>query len=506
MKVKTLGLLACAGMFLSSLTVWSLTTPREQPIIGYNDFPPRPPGDDPPKPSIDAVTQFVSGKTLMVEGRVGFKARQANQEQENFVFLDISAKSGALGQPSPLNLAIVLDRSGSMKGKRLENALSAARGMIERLRDGDVVSLVTYHNQAEERVASVEINGRSRFEVLRQLDGVVAQGDTCISCGLDAASALLRRRSGMVDQVLLLSDGEATSGIKEESEFRNLAARIHRQGATISTIGVDVDYNERVMSAIAEEANGRHHFVENAAKLISIFDEELKSLANTVADGAELSVSLAPGVRVLEVYDRSFRRQGANPGDNQGERLIVPIGAFSAGDERTFLMKVSVPAGGVGARPIVDVHLAYRDLIERRDGSCEGSLSHVLVDDPSQLSPLDPLVANRVERSETASVLADANKLWKAGDADKARDLLAQASEQKRMARAKILATPFKSETKGSGDLAADFDRQERVLAQAEEGFAAPPPGAAPAPAAAVAHKEKAAVKANQSAAREASF
>jgi len=496
MKVKTLGLLACAGMLLSSLTVWSLTTPREQPIVGYNDFPPRPPGDDLPKPSIDAVTQFVSGKTLMVEGRVGFKARQANQEQENFVFLDISAKNGALGQPSPLNLAIVLDRSGSMKGKRLENALSAARGMIERLRDGDVVSLVTYHNQAEERVASTEINGSSRFDVLRQLDGIVAQGDTCISCGLDAASQLLRRRSGMVDQVLLLSDGEATSGIKEESEFRNLAARIHRQGATISTIGVDVDYNERVMSAIAEEANGRHHFVENAAKLISIFDEELKSLANTVADGAELTVSLAPGVRVLEVYDRSFRRQG--------DQLIVPIGAFSGGDERTFLMKVSVPAGAAGARPIVDVHLAYRDLVERRDGSCEGSLSHVLVDDASQVSPLDPLVANRVERSDTASTLADANKLWKEGKADQARHLLSQASEQKRVARAKILAAPFKSETKGSGDLAADFDRQERVLAQAEEGFATPPPGAAPSPAAA--HKEKAAVKANQSAARAASF
>jgi Ca-activated chloride channel family protein len=367
--------------------------------------------------------------------------------------------------------------------------------MIERLRDGDVVSLVTYQNTAEVKVAATEIDGRSRFRILQQLDGITAQGDTCISCGLEAASEVLSRRSGMVDQVLLLSDGEATSGIKEESEFRNLAARIQRQGATISTIGVDVDYNERVMSAIAEEANGRHHFVENAAKLISIFDEELKSLANTVADEAELSVSLAPGVRVLEVFDRSFRRQG--------DRLIVPIGAFSGGDERTFLMKVSVPAGSAGTRPIADVHLAYRDLTQGRAGSCEGSLSHVLVADRSQLSPLDPLVANRVERSETASTLASANQLWKEGKADRARDLLARASEKKRAARTQILATPFESETKGSGDLAADLDKQERVLAQASEGFAAPPPGAAPEPEA---RKPKAAVRANQSAAREAGF
>ncbi len=495
MKVKTLGLLACAGMLLSSLTVWSLTTPAEGPITIANDLPPDTPNDDPQKPALDAVTQFVAGNTLMVEGRVGFKTREANQEQENFVFLDITAKKEALGETTPLNLAIVLDRSGSMKGKRLENALSAARGMIERLRDGDVVSLVTYQNTAEVKVAATEIDGRSRFGILRQLDGITAQGDTCISCGLEAASEVLSRRSGMVDQVLLLSDGEATTGIKEESAFRTLAARIQRQGATISTIGVDVDYNERVMSAIAEEANGRHHFVENAGKLISIFDEELKSLANTVADEAELSVSLAPGVRVLQVYDRSFRRQG--------DRLIVPIGAFSGGDERTFLMKVSVPAGSAGTRPIADVHLAYRDLTQGRAGSCEGSLSHVLVADRSQLSALDPLVANRVERSETASTLANANQLWKEGKADRARHLLAQASEKKRAARTQILATPFASETKGSGDLAADFDKQERVLAEAQEGFAAPPPGAAPEPAA---RKPKAAVRANQSAAREAGF
>lgn len=494
MKVKTLGLLACAGMLLSSLTVWSLTTPAEGPIAIATDPPPRT-NDDPVEPKPEAVTQFVSGNTLMVEGRVGFKTREANQEQENFVFLDITAKKEALGQTSPLNLAIVLDRSGSMRGKRLENALSAARGMIERLRDGDVVSLVTYDNKAEVKVAATEIDGRSRFGILKQLDGITAQGETCISCGLDAASELLGRRSDMVDQVLLLSDGEATSGIKDESAFRNLAARIHRRGITISTIGVDVDYNERVMSAIAEEANGRHHFVENAAKLNSIFDEELKSLANTVADEAELSVSLAPGVRVLQVYDRSFRRQG--------DRLIVPIGAFSAGDERTFLMKVSVPAGSAGTRPIADVHLAYRDLTLGRAGSCEGSLSQILVADRSQLSPLDPLVANRVERSETASTLANANQLWKEGQAERARDLLAQASAKKRAARNEILALPIESETKGASDIAADFDRQEEVLAKAQEGFAQPPPGVAPAPAA---RKEKATVRANQSAARAAGF
>lgn len=495
MKVKTLGLLACAGMFLSSLTVWSLTTPRIGPDVIGTDTQPRTLDDFPPKPPRVAATQFVSGNTLMVEGRVGFKEREADKDQENFVFLDITAKKDGLGQANPLNLAIVLDRSGSMQGKRLENALAAARGMIERLRDGDVISLVAYGTTAEVKVAATEIDSRSRFQVLRELDDIVAGGDTCISCGLEMASELLSRRPNMVDQMLLLSDGEATTGTKEEAGFRELAARIQRQGATISTIGVDVDYNEQVMSAIAEESNGRHHFVENAAALASIFDEELKSLANTVADETELTVSLAPGVQVVEVYDRAFRREG--------DVLKIPIGAFSGGDERTFLMKVLVPAGKVGIRPVADVHLAYRDLTQGRAGSCEGSLSQVLVGDPNLMSPLDPLVANRVERSETASVLAGANQLAKEGKADEARDLLQQAQAKKRVARSRIMASPFQSDSKDASDLEADFDRQEKVLAKAEEGFATPPGAPEPAPES---HKVKAAVRSNQSEVRSAGF
>lgn len=496
MQVKTLGLLAALGMSLSSLTVWSLTTPHAADGPETIGSPPLGLGDAEPPPALTSDgARFVSGSTLLVEGRLGYETLEAAREHENFVFLDITTKSGLVGQQSPLNLAIVLDRSGSMKGKRLSNAVSAARGMIERLRDGDVVSLVTYNTTAEVKVASTEIDGRSRFTVLRELDDIAALGDTCISCGLEAANQLLARRVGMVNQMLLLSDGEATAGIKDESGFRSLAARIQRQGVTISTIGVDVDYNERVMSAIAEESNGRHHFVENADNLAHIFDQELKSLTNTVADEAELTVSLAPGVSIVEVYDRSFRRVG--------DQLIVPIGSLSAGDERTLLVKVLVPPGKPGERPIADVHLGYRDLVNGRRGDCEGSLSQSLVQDADKISPLDPLVAGRVERSETASVLSDANSLIKEGKSDAAWNLIKRARAKKQRARSAVMQNPFESATKGAKDLERDFDSQDKALAAAEESVAAGPSGVAPAPES---RKAKAAVRQNQSMARSAGF
>src|SRR5690606_25596686 len=115
-----------------------------------------------------------------------------------------------------------------------ENALAAARGMVQRLRQGDVISLVTYNGTAEVRTASVEIDERSRLRVMNELDTITAQGDTCISCGLEQASQLLNRRRGMVDQMLLLSDGEATTGVLDEAGFRRIAGSIRNMGTAIS--------------------------------------------------------------------------------------------------------------------------------------------------------------------------------------------------------------------------------------------------------------------------------
>ena len=496
MKVRTLGLLAALGMSLSSFTVWSLTTPRADSTVNVAPTEREPAITEAPEPPAQfSEAQFVSGNTLLVEGRLGFSAREAGKESENFVFVDITTDKRAVGTVSPLNLAIVMDRSGSMAGKRLENALAAARGMVQRLRNGDVISLVTYNGSAEVRAASIEIDERSRFRVLSELEGITARGDTCISCGLEKASELLARRQGMVHQMLLLSDGEATQGVMDESGFRRIAASIRRMGTAISTIGVDLDYNERVMAALAQQSNGRHHFVQNPAQLPSIFDEELAHLASTIASDAELTLTLAPGVKMLQVFDRVYRQEG--------DRVVVPMGAFGSGEEKTLLVKLSAPAAEVGKQPIADVRVSYQDLTTSRQGICAGSLSQALVSDVSQLSPLDPLVAGRVERSETAAALLGANQLFKEGKADQAQHLLAQAKKRTSAARKRALENPFSSVTRGRDDLAKDFDRQERVLAEAEASAAAAPPAepGAPPPA-----KAKASVRANQESAHELAF
>lgn len=475
MKVRTLGVLASLGMLLTSVTVWSLTPPggvnaplpSDGQLTQALQIADTPPAD----PVIRA--SFQAGGTLMVEGRLGHAKMQAGKTGETFLLATVTAEQGQAVKPASVNLSIVIDRSGSMKGKRLDNALAAARGMVDRLNDGDVVSVIAYDTQSEVLVAPTTIDERSRSRVRAGIAGIVARGDTCISCALDSAMTALSQRQGMVNRILLLTDGEPTSGVKDVSGFRSIASRARGLGTSIATVGVDVDYNERVLSALAQESNGRHYFVENAGSLARIFEQERAGLKKTVAKETELEVALAPGVKVLQVFDRTFRREG--------DRLFVPLGSFSGGDQKTLLVKLEVPRGAEGERAIASVEMLYRDLVQSKAGNCSGQLAAFMTSDPAQASPLDAVVAARLGRSGTSTALVTANELFKAGRIDEAQRTLESQLAQLKSERARATAAAPKSRRE---ELEDSFDKQEGALAAANSGFAQPPPAPAPAQAA----------------------
>src|SRR5262249_17814855 len=160
------------------------------------------------------------------------------------------------------------------------------------------------------------------------------------------------------------SNGDANHGIRDVPGFRSMAQRAQDRGTSITTIGVDVDYNEKIMSAIAQESNGRHYFVENDSGLPRVFESEAEALTRTVASNAEASIELAPGIELDRVLDRSFRRLGS--------RVVVPLGTFARGELKTVLLKVRVPRQAEGVVPVADVELAFRDLVGDADAKCTG--------------------------------------------------------------------------------------------------------------------------------------
>jgi Ca-activated chloride channel family protein len=426
--------------------------------------------------------RIIAGDTLAIDARLGHASLAKNSRGETFLLAQIAAgedKTNGSAASSPMNLALVIDRSGSMKGDRIANAMNAAVSAIERLRDGDSVTVVAFDSAAQIVVSPTRVSAASRPAMEAAVRNIRLGGDTCISCGLQEAMQQLAQtslNSDRVNRMILLSDGATNSGIKDVPGLRAMAGRMNAKGVTISTIGVDVDFDEKVMAALAAEGNGRHYFVANASGIPAVFAQEFDDILASVAKEAELSIELAPGVEVAEVFDRSFRREGS--------KIIVPFGAFSAKQEKTILIKLKVPADREGTQAVADVKLAYRDLLKKSDGSASGNLSLAIRSDGTEQRELDPFVAARVERSRTATTLTDANKLFEQGRVDEARAKLARRQvelkriEDESLAFAK--ASPSKSApARSAKSLDKDFEDQLGAVATADRNFAPAPPTAA---------------------------
>ena len=479
MKLKTTFALALCGVLASA--AGALAIPMSPGVATKEPWVDGKPASGESTDTKDPA-RVTAGDTLAIDARLGHASIAKNSRGETFLLAQVAAvedKAGTAPTVSPMNLALVIDRSGSMKGDRIANAISAAVGAIERLRDGDSVTVVAFDSSALVVVPPTRVSSSSRASMEAAVRNIRLGGDTCISCGMLEGMQQLAQTSlagDRVNRMILLSDGATNSGIKDVPGLRAMANRMTSKGVTISTIGVDVDFDEKVMAALAAEGNGRHYFVANASGLPAVFSQEFDDILASVAKEAELSIELAPGVEVAEVFDRSFRREGS--------KIIVPFGTFSAKQEKTVLVKLRVPADREGNQPVADVKLAYRDLVKKTDGSVGGNLSIAIRADGTEQRELDPFVAARVERSRTASTLTEANKLFEAGRIGEARAKLATRGAELKKTETESLAfarsAPSAAPRRAAKSLDKDFEDQLGAVASADRNFAPPPASVRP--------------------------
>jgi len=509
MKPTRVAALAALGMLLTSVSVYSFTPPggvkitaddsTRAGLVAGTDTGGKPVENS----AILSPSEFSAGTTLHVDGRLGHTKISKDSRGETFVMLEVRADPQKGQARAPVNLSLVIDRSGSMKGNRLRNAIQGASAAIERLNDGDVVSVITFDARTQVLVPPTVIDSSSRARVRNDVQGITLGGDTCISCGIEDAMIQIDRTSGRVNRMVVLSDGDATAGVRDIPGFRAMAQRARDRGTSITTIGVDVDYNEKIMTAIAADSNGRHYFVENESGLERVFEAEAESLTTTLASATEAQIELAPGVELVRVFDRTFRRVG--------NRVVVPLGSFGGGDTKTVLLKVRAPTDREGLQAIADVEMTYRDLTTSTDSRCSGKLAlDVTTGAPSAL---DAVVEGRANRSETASTLKEANDLFQAGRFADARKKLEERTQALQSAAASA-ATNAPAPKKA--DVDRDFAAQTTALNEANQQFASAPAatatgfGGAPTPAAAPpapdSHAGKAAMKQNASRAADMAF
>lgn len=212
---------------------------------------------------------------------------------------------------TPLNLSIVIDKSGSMSGSKLDHAKLAAKYVVDQLTPNDYVSIVEY----DDRISVVSTSNRVSDKALlrRRIDGIEAGNTTNLGGGMLEGCAQVRStfQSGYVNRVLLLSDGLANEGITSVEELQRLAkAQSLEHGVSISTFGLGLDYNEDLMTNLAEYGSGNYYFIENPEQISTIFQKELNGLLHVVAQNAVLSVDLPAGVALDKVFGYKYEQSG----------------------------------------------------------------------------------------------------------------------------------------------------------------------------------------------------
>ncbi len=386
------------------------------------------------------------GEALKMTGRLSHGHLLKGAESSTaFLLVDVDAATEALNKQVPLDLAIVVDRSGSMIGDKLDEARRAARELVGKLRPGDRVALVSYSTNITIEVPLVDAES-GRQSLLSAIDGLTAVGGTHISGGLETGQQILKgaQSGNRVRRIILLSDGHATAGLTEPAELGRLAAQAREAGITITSMGLGVDYNEKLMAEIARQGGGNYYFIERSASLSETFDKEFSTLTASIARDAAVVVELAPGVAARQVFGFAHTIEG--------RRITVPMSEFYAGQNKSLLVELSVAGAAEGLVDVAKLELAYLDLRSDSPARFELSLSMATADDAEAVeASRDREVYVRREQILTASAYEDAMQRYESGEREQAQQILSERNRQMRQSNVWL-----KSETLDAEAASAD--------------------------------------------------
>lgn len=265
-----------------------------------------------------------------------------------------------------INVAIVLDGSGSMDGEKIRQAKEAALLALDMLNAKDIVSIVTYADTVSVLVPATRVTEKEYIR--KRIRSIFADGSTAlfagVSKGADEVSKFLERER--VNRVILLSDGLANVGPSSPMALGNLGASLKRIGISVTTIGLGTGYNEDLMVQLAAKSDGNHSFVENYNDLTRIFRYEFNDLLSVVAQDVEIEILCSEGVRPVKILGREA--------EIIGEKVYTSISQLYSKQEKYLMLELDVPPKSEGDTvDVAQVRVSYNNMETNRTENLSGS-------------------------------------------------------------------------------------------------------------------------------------
>jgi Ca-activated chloride channel homolog len=351
---------------------------------------------------------------------------------ENFVlYVLLEAVARGSGGPGggsrmPLNLGVVIDRSGSMYDeRRLEFVVEAVKFLADNLTADDKVSIVAFADKAKVLITPEAARDKSAVKrAIDDIDLLEIGGGTQMALGMRAAIDEVKKNLSpdRLNRVLVLTDGQTY----EETACIDLVEK-NRGEISFSTMGVGVEFNEKLLQRLAQDSNGKYHFIGDPAEIPGIFEDELEGLRAVSLRNGRIEVTLSQGVQVREAFRASPEIYVlGTPLVGEDRKISYEIGDLQAGVPGSVLLTLVLPPRKPGQVRILQSNFHY----EVPGGSektveCDLTVDYTL--DRTLTSKRNGRVMNLVDQVSIAKLQSKAEEELKAGNVDRATRLLGNA-------------------------------------------------------------------------------
>lgn len=324
----------------------------------------------------------------------------------------------------PLNLAVVLDRSGSMSGEKLHNVKEATKILASQLGKNDYFSLTIFDDNVNPVIPPTRMDADLPF-IEGSIDEIHSKGRTNLCGGYEQGEIFAKKNlsNENISRILLLTDGLANVGVTKSGDLAELASKYLSEGITTTTIGVGADYNEELLAKMAEMGGGGTYFIDKPEEARGVFTEELGLLQNLAASNFEIQfIPKVDGVSSEQL--NSYR--------------IMNSGAFFLGDvfgsqEKHLVLETKIPSMPKKAKTELGlIKISYKDVGEGKTEECAQEIP-IFVDviSEAEFKAVKPNLNVTLQAAylAAAGVKENALKLADKGDYDGAAGMLIDGAQ-----------------------------------------------------------------------------
>jgi len=344
------------------------------------------------------------------------------------IYLLIEAHGGGwpkdAKERAPINLSLVLDRSGSMSGEPLLYSKKACQFVAEQMNVNDLLSLVAFDDHVRTIFPPAKVTHKDLIK--QRIETIEAGGTTNLSGGLIEGAQHVRKNKGdgVVNRVILLSDGHANEGITDHQKLFAVAKEYRSSGVGISTMGVGDGFDEELMEGIAEHGGGNFYYIDKADDITSIFQQELQGLLSVVAQNVKLTLSPTEGTQVVAVY--------GYPDEGQAGHPVIHAGDLYQNEIKSVLVELAFHPHTQGEHNVLRLNWEYIDVTENAVAcSTTIDVKAAFTSDIDLLNvPGNIEVTQQVELTKSAKVIEEALEAFDHGDLEHGQKLLKAQADQ----------------------------------------------------------------------------